>query len=217
MILSKVKKATNPQLPVINIFGEKVLVRPIKESDLKSWQNVRGENQNYLQPYEPLWPSDCLTAEFFHSMYVQIAKDWNADRRYCFLIFTAKEDQENNTPHRKPADQYTKLIGGVNINNVQRGVTQCASFGYWLAENAQGNGYMTDALRGLLKFSFTVLKLNRINISCMPHNTPSINIARRLGFDEEGFAKKYIKINGKWEDHVLFGLTRDDWLSSFAS
>lgn len=193
------KKKTNPVFPDLQFIGQTVLVRPPREEDWPQWKAVREQNYDYLQPFEPLWPDNCLTERFYERSFLRQLKDWNEDKRYCFLIF----DEDDET-----------LIGGVNVNNVQRGVSQTASFGYWLAEDAQGRGYMVQALDLIIYFCFKVLKLHRVQISCMPHNTKSIKVAQRLGFTEEGFAKKYIKINDIWEDHKIFGLTIEDWLES---
>ncbi|EFE23404.1 hypothetical protein EDWATA_01566, partial [Edwardsiella tarda ATCC 23685] len=45
----------------------------------------------------------------------------------------------------------------------------------------------------------------------MPHNQRSGALLQRLGFEKEGYAKNYLLINGKWQDHVLTALTTPDW------
>jgi len=37
----------------------------------------------------------------------------------------------------------------------------------------------------------------------MPHNAASERVLFKLGFEKEGIARKYLKIAGKWEDHIL--------------
>jgi len=36
-------------------------------------------------------------------------------------------------------------------------------------------------------------------------------VLRRAGFTVEGFARDYIMINGRWEDHILTSMTNPDW------
>jgi ribosomal-protein-alanine N-acetyltransferase len=71
---------------------------------------------------------------------------------------------------------------------------------------------MQDALASLVPFVFRTLGLHRIEAACVPENTPSRNLLSKLGFREEGLARKYLLINGAWADHVLFGLLEDEAL-----
>jgi [ribosomal protein S5]-alanine N-acetyltransferase len=43
----------------------------------------------------------------------------------------------------------------------------------------------------------------------VPENTPSRDLLRKIGFKEEGYARKYLRINGSWRDHLLFA-----WIST---
>ena len=104
------------------------------------------------------------------------------------------------------------MIGGMNVNNICRGAAQYATLGYWISEDHQGQGYMSEALRLTLQFCFERLKLHRVNAACLPNNARSENLLRRAGFKHEGFAEKYISINGAWRDHVLYGLNVENWV-----
>ena len=63
------------------------------------------------------------------------------------------------------------------------------------------------AVRALSEFAFSTLGLHRLEAACIPENAPSRRLLVKAGFTEEGFARAYLKINGVWRDHVLFGLT----------
>lgn len=176
----------------------RLVLRPAQMDDFLAWQEVRGRNQEFLKPYEPAWPSASLTKEFFARRAQRLMQDWLEDRCYAFLIF----------------DHDQKLLGGININNVVRGAGQYAALGYWLDEDAQGKGIMREAAQGVLHYAFTDLHLERMNAATLPHNHKSMNMLRKLGFAEEGYAKAYIQIDGKRQDHVLFGLNAADFLSA---
>jgi ribosomal-protein-alanine N-acetyltransferase len=64
---------------------------------------------------------------------------------------------------------------------------------------------MTEAVKTLLPFAFGTLRLNRVEAACMPSNAASIRVLESTGFVREGMARGYLKINGQWEDHLLFG------------
>ena len=53
---------------------------------------------------------------------------------------------------------------------------------------------------------FNDYKLHRIEANVMPKNKASLKVLKKLGFHEEGLAYNYLKINGKWEDHVYLAL-----------
>ena len=81
--------------------------------------------------------------------------------------------------------------------------------GYWMGENYARQGLMTDAVKAVVSFSFEELGLHRIEAACVPENIPSRDLLRKIGFKEEGYARKYLRINGRWQDHLLFA-----WLST---
>ncbi len=190
------RKSPLKSIEDVVLAAEDVFLRPALPSDCEEWMAVRRRNQAYLKPYEPTWPSDALSPEFFMRRVSRLSRDWQEDRTYAFLIF----DQDN-----------MNLIGGININNVTRGAAQYASLGYWIDQDWQGRGYMRQAGFEVLRFSFEKLMLGRVNAACMPHNLRSKNLLLNLGFKEEGFARRYLQIYGNREDHILFGLNADDF------
>ncbi len=182
--------------PTVRLDGFRVLVRPPCREDWPQWFEVRSKNRAYLEPFEPAWPDNSLTEAFFYRRLEKQAKDWQQGRGYAFLVF--KKDD-------------SRLIGAVNLNNICRGAAQYCSVGYWLSEEDQGQGYMAEALRLVITYAFDELDLHRINAGCLLHNKRSKNMLLKLGFAEEGLAKKYVQIAGAWQDHALFGLNIEDW------
>jgi ribosomal-protein-alanine N-acetyltransferase len=117
------------------------------------------------------------------------------DLGYAFFIYRTGDDA---------------LVGGVTVSNVRRGVAQCASLGYWLGVSFVGRGYMTNAVQTLATFCFTELDLHRLEAACLPVNSASIRVLERSGFRREGLARRYLKINGVWQDHFLYARLIDD-------
>ena len=85
------------------------------------------------------------------------------------------------------------------------------TIGYWVGEPHAHRGYMTTALRVLLPTLFGELNLHRIEAACIPTNAPSIRVLEKCGFSREGLARRYLCINGVWQDHLLFGLLHEDF------
>ena len=94
---------------------------------------------------------------------------------------------------------------------VRRGIVQAGTIGYWVGLPHAHRGYMTTALRVLLPSLFGELNLHRIEAACIPSNASSIRVLEKCGFTREGLARRYLCINGIWQDHLLFGLLHEDF------
>lgn len=184
-------------LPAITLHGDHIHLRPPRIEDWPQWSKIRGQNIEHLKPYEPEWAADSLTQEFFKKRLKRQIREWDIGNAQCFLIFETANH---------------KLIGGMNINNICRGAAQYAALGYWIDKGYEGRGFMREALDVTLKYCFEDMKLHRINAACIPENMRSKNLLLSSGFVEEGFARKYLHINGVWQDHILFGICNDDFL-----
>ena len=168
--------------------GKNVFLRPPEYKDWQEWSQLRKENMSYLKPWEPTWNIHELERSHFVKRVRFFEKLSINDEAYSFLIF--------ETPN-------FQLIGEININNIQRGVVQSCSIGYWISENKMGLGLMSEAISLIKEFSFDELELHRIEAACLEKNQRSLNTLKKNHFNIEGVAKKYLKINGKWQDHVL--------------
>ncbi len=151
------------------------------------------ENDPYLQPFEPLRSANFYTADFWQATVQRSADDFAGGRSVRMFLF----------PKEKPAH----IIGSLSFSNIVQGIFQACHVGYTLAENAQGLGYMTEALQVGCRYMFDQQGLHRVMANYMPRNERSAKLLRRLGFRVEGYAYDYLQINGRWEDHILTSLT----------
>jgi RimJ/RimL family protein N-acetyltransferase len=103
------------------------------------------------------------------------------------------------------------LIGDIGLN-LHENLMQ-AELGFTLSPPYQGNGYATEAVRGLLDQLFGERNLHRVSAECDARNTASIRLLERLGFRREGLRLSNSWFKGEWTDDVLFGLLRTDYLS----
>ena len=181
------------QQPVIK--GQSVYLRYPRIADYISWARLRGESREFLAKWEPVWADDELTRGAFRRRIKRYHKETRLDSAYVFFVFRTSDDT---------------LMGGCTLSNVRRGVTQCCALGYWIGARFARQGYMTDAVRALIPFVFGTLGLHRIEAACLPENEPSRSLLAKIGFREEGLARKYLLINGEWSDHVQFALLEDE-------
>ena len=181
---------------LFEITGQKVILRPPQYSDWKAWADERKKNKLYLQPWEPLWSINELERSSFVKRVRMFERLSHNDQAYSFLIFTS--DNED-------------FIGEVNISNVQRGIIQSCTIGYWIAKDCEGKGMMSESLELVKEFIFNELKLHRIEAACLPHNMPSLKVLLKNGFIKEGTARKLLKINDKWQNHTVLSFILDDF------
>jgi ribosomal-protein-alanine N-acetyltransferase len=181
--------------PGTQLIGPRLVLRMGDPTNWREWRNLREASQGFLVPWEPSWPHNALTYTFFCKLLRRQWREWRQGRNYAFLIF-------RHAPGKRDT-----LVGGISLNDVQRGIAQKGTLGYWIGEVYAKQGLMTEAVGLVCDFAFNTLRLHRVEASCLPRNDASQNLLRRLSFEEEGFAKSYLQINGKWEDHILWGRT----------
>jgi len=178
------------------VRGRGVWLRSPQMSDYPAWAELRARSREHLTPWEPVWQRDELTRSAFRRRVRHYNREAREDLGYAFLIFKEGDDQ---------------LLGGLSLSNVRRGVTQAAVLGYWLGLPYVGQGYMTEAVAAVCAYAFEELHLHRLEAATMPNNSASIRVLERNGFRREGLARRLLKINGVWEDHVLHALVAEDF------
>lgn len=180
-------------LPHVRVDG--IHMRPPNMGDYGPWAELRAMSRDHLVPWEPQWTRDELSRDAFRRRLRHYQRELREDLGYAFFLLREIDD---------------RLLGGITLSNVRRGVTQAAAVGYWVGQPYAGRGYMTKALSGIVGFAFDELKLHRIEAACMPTNQASIRVLEKNGFRREGLARRYLKINGVWQDHLLYAILADD-------
>ncbi len=177
------------------LHGTGVILRAPQMSDFQMWAALRERSREFLSPWEPTWPRDDLTRASFRRRIKRYSRDIREDQAYPFFVF-------------RDTDQ--ALLGGLTLSNIRRGVAQACSLGYWIGEPYARKGFMSRSVQAVIPFAFDTLGLHRVEAACLPINTASISLLRKCGFTEEGYARRYLRINGAWQDHLLFALLAED-------
>jgi len=177
------------------IEGERVILRQPQMSDYSEWAALREKSREFLGPWEPVWSADDLTRAAFRRRLKRYTEDQRSDQAYSFFIFRKADNA---------------LVGGITLSNVRRGVAQAGSVGYWMGQPYARQGLMTMALRAMILFGFTILRLHRLEAACITTNVASIRLLEKSGFHREGYARQYLCINGMWQDHLLYARIKDD-------
>ncbi|MBC7668937.1 MAG: GNAT family N-acetyltransferase [Gemmatimonadaceae bacterium] len=177
--------------PGPRLEGDKVFLRLPRLSDYKAWSALRTQSAAFLEPWEPTWPKDDLTRAAFRNRLGAYARELETGEAFPFFLFRRDD---------------ATLIGGVRLFHIRRGVAQSAVLGYWIGQPYARRGYMLDGVGTAVGFAFGEMGLHRLEAACMPDNAASASVLLKSGFLEEGYAPAYLKINGEWRDHRLFGM-----------
>lgn len=178
------------------LLGPRVTLRAPRLGDYQAWRTLRKESRDFLKPFEPRWTEADLSQAVFSARLRRGREEARAGTDYTFFIFLREGGREI-------------LVGGLTLSNIRRRAAQYVTLGYWMGRDYAGRGLMSESVGVVIPFVFETLGLHRIHAAFLPANTASRRVLEKNGFREEGYAENYLQIDGKWCDHVLFGLTRE--------
>lgn len=145
-------------------------------------------NRDFLEAFEPVRNEEFFSLEYQREVLKKEKLEYEEKTAFRFYIITA--------------EQPTKIIGIIGLNNVVWGAFCSAFLGYKLDKDYINKGYMSAAVEMLTKYAFEELGLHRIEANVMPKNKASLRVLEKNQFINEGISKYYLNINGVWEDHI---------------
>jgi ribosomal-protein-alanine N-acetyltransferase len=175
----------------MKLVGNEIYLRFLKERDAGAKLDLNVRNRSFFEPYLGTRTEDFYTMEYQRSSLEAGLASKEKDEGYFLGVFLNESDE---------------LIGIVSLTEVVRGSLQSCWLGYYLDQAQNGRGYTTEAVRLVIDYAFQVLKLHRIEAGVMPHNSASIRVIEKIGFEREGLSRKNVLINGKWQDHLHFAI-----------
>jgi ribosomal-protein-alanine N-acetyltransferase len=162
--------------------------RPLVLGDAERLAALLTASRGYLAPWDPVRPEEYYTAA---GQRAQLARDLTARDRGAMLPLAI-------------LDSGGAVCGRLNLNNIVRGAMQGASLGYWVSESHAGRGLASAAVADAADAAFGELGLHRLEAATLLHNAASQRVLTRNGFRPFAVAEAYLKIAGKWQDHILF-------------
>ena len=179
----------------LRIETERLSLRQPEMGDFLNWTNLRAGSVDFLAPWEPAWASDHLSRKGFSNR-VYWAQRAIASGSAVPLFLIRREDQT--------------LLGAITLDHIRRGPAQSGTLGYWVGQPHARQGYMREAIAGVVHHAYDRLDISRIEAACLPENHASRGVLERCGFKYEGVAQSYLQINGRWRTHVLYAALRPD-------
>ncbi len=183
------------QLP--HVETSRTLLRLATLNDIHPIIEHYKQNKTHLSIWDPTWPPDFLTEEFWKERIESSLKDFIEDRSVRFFIFGG--------PHKK------LILGSIDFTNIIRGPLQACFLGYGLSKESEGSGIMTEALQAAIQYMFSHKNIHRISAGYIPENVRSGKVLERLGFTKEAHVKDYLRIKDQWRENILTSLTNENW------
>ena len=179
----------------LSINTERCYLRLPKSNDFESWVNLRKKSEKLLSKWEPERDRNFYSLRLFKSRVNWADKKFKEKKVIHAFIFKQEDDT---------------LIGAITLDNVRRGAAQSGSVGYWLGEPYIKRGYMLEVANAFIFYIFKNFELSRIEAATLPENEPSRRLLEKIGFKYEGVAQSYLQISGRWRNHIMYSLLRDD-------
>lgn len=167
------------------------VLKVLDESEAALLYQYINEEKQFHEPWEPARNDNYYSLETCRLRVREMRKDFLEDKGVALCLLSPNED---------------RMLAYTNYSNIVRGVFQACNLGYSLREGEQGQGIMHETLTAGISYLKKELNIERIQASYMPRNNKSAAVLKKMGFEKEGVARDYLKINGVWEDHILTAL-----------
>ncbi len=175
---------------------ERLLLKILDKSHAQLVSDYYLRNKSFLEEWESV-----KSEGFYTKQYQEEQLDYELSdivNKRSFRLWVFKKENGN------------RIIGSVGFNNIVWGAFLSCHLGYKLDKDEINKGYMTEAIQKGIEIMFNEFGLHRIEANIMPKNKRSLRVVEKLGFYNEGLAYKYLKINGKWEDHIHMVLLNEN-------
>lgn len=179
--------------PAATVVGPRVYLRPPAATDARAFVRAAKASRTLHGP----WTTPPATPVRFESFVKRFAAHENRTCTHAAFLVLRREDDA--------------LVGSYNFSEIVRGVFLSTYLGYYAFAPHAGRGYMTEGMALALDAAFDVLGLHRVEVNIQPTNARSLALAARIGFTQEGYSRRYVKIGGRWRDHVRLAMLAEDW------
>lgn len=178
-----------PPRASVTLATARCQLAPLGPSDAAELQNAVRANRAFWERWVPLLAlleslTDC------ERYAVACEEAWQAG---ASLRFTVRSLQNG------------ALLGVASLDHLSP-TNLSASWGVWLRQASCGQGLGAEVTREVARWAFRTLGAHRLAATPRVDNLPSIALARRLGFREDGRVSDGEYVGGRWHDQVLFSL-----------
>jgi len=147
-----------------------------------------------------------LASLALHEPWVSPCRDWAS-----FQAYLARCDGDRSVGFIARERTSNRIVGVINLSEIVRGFFQSTYMGYYAVAGMNGRGLMGEAVGLVVAHAFSGLGLHRVEANIQPGNAPSRALVQRLGFRQEGYSPRYLKIGGEGRDHERWPILSEDW------
>ena len=126
-----------------------------------------------------------------HAQFRRFLEDARDERRRCWLVCVRATGE---------------IAGVINVSEIVRGLFRSAYLGYYVFAGFERRGIMRAGLKAVVRHSFRIERLHRLEANIQPTNRASRALAKSCGFVKEGYSRGYLKIGGRWRDHERWAI-----------
>lgn len=175
------------------LLGARIQLTPLEPADGPELWQVVHESRAHLAKWLP-WVPYNTTPSASQRYAESCAADWDAGRALRFGV------------RRYPDGDLLGMVGLDNCVHIHRS----CDLGYWLKQDCQGRGLMSEAVRIVLTTAFDELGIHRIRCAAATDNHRSLAVIAKLSFHFEGVARQAEFVDNRWVDHAQFSRLSTD-------
>lgn len=168
------------------IIGERVIIERRSHKHDENLFNLINNSREFLRTYL-FWVDDTQSVDNVKNVTDIFDNNWDEQKSFEY-VFLDRETQQ--------------LVGAGGIHTISH-MHHWAEFGYYLAQNATGHGYVTEVVNLLTQALFDK-GIHRVVIECDKQNTASAKVAERCGFEYEGCQKQARFAYGGYRDTLIY-------------
>jgi len=168
--------------------------RLVTLDDAETLADLVRANREFMRAWDPARPEEYYTT---------------ASQREVIATFLVEHARGAALPHLILTEQ-GQVVGRVTLTGIVRGAFQSAVLGYWVDQQHNGRGLASAATADMVRRAFDDLGLHRVEAGALTHNHASRRVLERNGFVQYGLAPGFLKIDGRWQDHVLYQRLNED-------
>jgi ribosomal-protein-serine acetyltransferase len=161
----------------------------VNESFIPEYVALAKKDYDYLSEWLE-WPTVCITKEDFGKFFADAVESYEAEKTFHGAI------------------RYKGSIAGLAGYNTIDNKLKRVEIGYWLGQDFQGKGIITNVCRHLISYAFEKLKMQKVQISVATGNIKSRAVCERLGMNLEGIITNEGKVGESILDHAVYGIHR---------
>jgi ribosomal-protein-alanine N-acetyltransferase len=105
-----------------------------------------------------------------------------------------------------------ELIGHIVVVDIS---DRKGTIGYYLRKDYWSKGYMTEAVRAIIKYMLFDVGIEKIDAKHSVNNIPSGKVLKKVGMVYKGHVKEVYFSNFEWQDCDYYSIIKEEYLNKY--